>query len=92
MYKYTVYLFQFFIESKIGSKIKVYDPKCLPPITVQKYIRYIEEWHQDAFYAILYDHLCVVSSVVVSKTKYVLCSTWKNFKHPPDFALLAVMC
>lgn len=56
MYKYTVYLFQFFIESKIGSKIKVYDPKCLPPITVQKYIRYKKNdirMHFMQFYTII---------------------------------------
>ena len=63
---YTYFNFLLNQRLEVNSKFTYYDPKCLPPITVQKYIRYIEEWHQDAFYAILYDHLCVVSSVVVS--------------------------
>ena len=71
---YTYFNFLLNQRLEVNSKFTYYDPKCLAPITVQKYIRYIEEWHQDAFYAILYDHLCVVSSVVVSKTRYVLCS------------------
>ena len=78
MYRHTYFNFLLNQRLEVNSKFTYYDPKCLAPITVQKYIRYIEEWHQDAVYAILYDHLCVVSSVVVSKTRYVVLERISN--------------